>query len=98
MAGVGSPAQSQMSIFLEYPFRENQLSSPCKNMTETVTGDVASPNWFNWRPFFAFARKVYLRIIPFVTVLGQDRKLIEKHSYLIHSWLRERPRANYSFA
>ena len=44
----------------------------------------ASPGWLKWRPF-VFPRKVHLNIIPFVTVLGQDHKLIEKHSYLIHS-------------
>ena len=36
-------------------------------------------------PLFVFARKVYLTISPFVTVLRQDRKLIEKHPYLILS-------------
>ena len=57
-----------------------------KKHTETVTSDMASPDWLKWRPFVCFARNVYLKISPFVTVLGQDRKLIEKHSYLIHSW------------
>ena len=28
IAGVGSPAQPQMSPFSEYPFRKNQLSCP----------------------------------------------------------------------
>ena len=30
---------------------------------------------------------MYLKIYPFVTVLGQDRKVIDQHPYLIHSCL-----------
>lgn len=42
MACVCFPTQSQMSLFLEYPFSQNQLSCPCKNMVGEVTRDVAS--------------------------------------------------------
>ena len=45
MAWVCSPTQSQTSLFLEYPFSQNQLSCPCKNMAGEVTGDVASSDW-----------------------------------------------------
>ena len=38
MAWVGSPAQSQISLFLEYP-------SLKKNMTQAVTRDMASSDW-----------------------------------------------------
>ena len=33
-----------------------------------------------WRPYVVFAVKVYLKISPFVTVLGQDHKLIVEDS------------------
>ena len=41
---------------------------------------------------------MYLKINPFVTVLGQDRKVIDKHSYLIHSCDNARlqgPKSNF---
>lgn len=46
MAWVGSPAQSQMNLFLEYPFpRKSVVMSLKKNMAETVTHDMASSDW-----------------------------------------------------
>ena len=40
---VGSPAQSQMSLLLEYPLpRKSFLMSLEKNMAETVSRDMAS--------------------------------------------------------
>ena len=39
---------------------------------------------------FVFARKVYLKMRAFVAVLGQDCKLIEKHSFLIHPSVNSR--------
>ena len=51
MAWVGSPAQSQMNLFLEYPFpRKSVAMSPKKNMktrTEEVTPDMASSVCYN---------------------------------------------------
>ena len=42
MAWMASPAQSQMSLFLEYPFpRKSQK----KSMAEVVTRDMASSDW-----------------------------------------------------
>ena len=41
MAWVGSPAQSPISLFLEYPFPRKSV----ENMAETVTRDMASCYW-----------------------------------------------------
>ena len=62
---------------------------------------MASPDWLNWQ-LFVFARKVYLRISPFVTVL-QDytQGLLVKRDYQFRSSankLQETPlRSTYSF-
>ena len=40
-------------------------------MTEAVTRDMASSDWLKLGA-------------PFAPVLGQDRKVIDQHSYLIH--------------
>lgn len=48
MAWVGSPAQSQMNLFLEYPFPRKSVVmclKKKKNMAETVTQDMASSDW-----------------------------------------------------
>ena len=54
-----------------------------KIMEEAVTRNMASSDWLKLGSL-CFVRKVYLKINPFVTVLGQDRKVIDQHSYLIH--------------
>ena len=42
MAWVGSPAESQMSLFLEHPFpRKSVVMSLKKKMAEAVTRDMA---------------------------------------------------------
>ena len=58
---------------------------PEKNLKEAVTRDMASSDWLKLAPFVCFARKVYIEINSFVTVLGQDHKVIYQHSYLIYS-------------
>ena len=50
MPCVGSPTQSQMSLFLEYPFpRKSVVISLNKknkiNMAKAVTRDIASSDW-----------------------------------------------------
>ena len=46
MAWVDSPAQSQMNLFLEYPFpRVSVVMSLKKKKRQTVTRDVASSDW-----------------------------------------------------
>ena len=50
-----------------------------------ISNDMASSGWLKLAALFCFVRKVYLKINPFVTVLGQDCKVIDQHSYLIHS-------------
>ena len=49
MAWVGSPAQSKMSLFLEYPFPRKSvvMSLKKKNTAEAVTRDIASSDWLN---------------------------------------------------
>ena len=78
-----------MSLFLEYPFpQKSVVNVPEKNMTEAVTRDMACSDWFKiGPPFVCFARKVYRKIYPIVTVLLQGRKVIDQHFYLIHSRL-----------
>ena len=45
-AWVGYPAQSQMSLFLEYPFpRKSVVMSLKKNIAEAETRDMASSDW-----------------------------------------------------
>ena len=85
MAWVGSPAQSQMSLFLEYPFPQKSVVMSLKK------NDRSSHAWHgffwlvkNWRPFVCCARRAYLKINPFVIVLGQGRKVIDQHSNVIH--------------
>ena len=56
-----------------------------KNMEEAVTRDIAS-DWLKLAAICLFrAQTVSKMINPFLTVLGQDRKVIDQHSYLIHS-------------
>ena len=62
MAWVGSPAQLQMSLFLEYPFPRISGVMFLKKKAEPVTRDIASSDWLKWRPFVCFGRKVYLKI------------------------------------
>ena len=45
MAWVGSPAQSRMRPFLEYPFPRKSVVMCPKNMAEGVTRDMASSDW-----------------------------------------------------
>ena len=47
MAWVGSPAQSQMSLFLEYAFPRKSIVMPLKkkNMAEAVAHDMAYSDW-----------------------------------------------------
>ena len=47
MAWVGSPAQSQMSLFLEYPFSRKSVVMSLKKNTATVKRDMASSDWLN---------------------------------------------------
>ena len=45
-AWVGSPAQSQRGLFLEYPFpRKSVVMTMKKHMAEAVTRDMASSDW-----------------------------------------------------
>ena len=53
---------------------------PRKNVAEAVMCDMASSDWLKLLAL-CLARKVYLKVNAFVTVLGQDRKVID----LIHS-------------
>ena len=56
MAWVGFPAQSQMRLFLEYPFvRKLVVMSLKKKITDAVTRDMASPNGLKWQPFVCFS-------------------------------------------
>ena len=65
-----------MRLFLENPFpRKHGRSSQAV---------IASSDWLKLAAL-CFTRKMYLNIYPFVTVLGQDRKVIDQHSYLIYS-------------
>ena len=43
MAWVGSPAQSQMSLFLDYPFPRKSVAMSLKNKAEAVTRDMIRP-------------------------------------------------------
>ena len=45
MAWVGFPAQSQMSLFLEYPIPRKTVVVSLKNMAEAVTRDIVSSDW-----------------------------------------------------
>ena len=45
MALVGSPAKSQMSLFLEHPFPRKSVVMSLKEMAEAVTNDMASSDW-----------------------------------------------------
>ena len=84
MTLVGSLAQSQMSMFLEYLFLQKSVVMPLKKHGRSSQA---------WHGFFrqvkiivCFVCQVYLKINQLVTVLGQGRKVIDQHSYLIHSW------------
>ena len=55
MAWVGPPAQSQIGLFLEYPFpRKSAVMSLKENMTEAVTRDMASSDWLKLAALFFF--------------------------------------------
>ena len=58
MAWVGSPAQSQMGLFIEYPFpRKSVVMSLKNNMLKAITRDMASSDWLK---LAALAQKVCL--------------------------------------
>ena len=85
MGGLPSTITNESIVVIPVPAKIS-CHEPEKNMEEAVTRDMASFDWLNdWRTFISFPRKVYLKINPFVTVLGQDRKVFDQHSYLIHS-------------
>ena len=82
IAWVGFPAQSQMSLFLEYPFPGKSVVMSLKKTWQ----NQSRVTWLlligqNLWPFVCFARKVHIKINQFVTVLGQDHKLIDHHSF-----------------
>ena len=77
MAWVGSPAQLKMSLFLGYQFQRKSVVMSMKKHGRTVTRDMASSDWTNWRLFLCFPRKAYPKINQFVTLLGQGCKVID---------------------
>ena len=86
MAWVGFPAQSQISLFLEYPFpRENQLSCPQKNMAEALTSDMAFSDWLKLAALCLFRAQSVSKNKFTCDCAGQGRKVIDQHFYLIHS-------------
>ena len=55
MEWEGFPAQSQMSLFLEYPFPRKSVVMPLKkHMAEAVTRDMVSSDWFKLAAFCLF--------------------------------------------
>ena len=102
-------AQSQMSLFLEYPFLRKSIVTSLKKHDRSSHArhgffwlvKIGGPLFIvvpraaalakriaalgTRMPSVCFQCKVYLKINPFVTVLGQGRKVIDEQSYLIHS-------------
>ena len=54
MAWEGSPAESQMNLFLEYPFTRKSVVMSPKNMAEAVTRDMASSDCLKLAPICLF--------------------------------------------
>ena len=55
-------------------------------MAEAVTSDMASSDWLKLAALFCFARKVYLKINPFVTAGARpqaDRSALLSNSLLV---------------
>ena len=84
MGGLPSTVTNESILRIPVPAKISCHVS-VKNMGEAVTRDIASPDWLKLAAFVCFARKVYLKINQFVTVLGQDRMVTDQHAYLIHS-------------
>ena len=57
-----------------------------ENMAEAVTRDIDTSGWLKLAALCLFRAQSVPKINTFVTVLGQGRKEIDQHSYLIHSW------------
>ena len=87
---MGSPAQSQISLFLEYPFpgKSVVMSPKKKNMEESVMRDMTSSDWLKLVVLCLFRAQSESKINQVVTVLGQDHKVIDQHYFLIHSCAR----------
>ena len=86
---MGSPAQSQISLFLEYPFPgKSVVMSLKKNMAESFTRDMTSSDLLKLVVLCLFRAQSESKINQFVTVLGQDHKVIDQHYFLIHSCAR----------
>ena len=86
---MGFPAQSQISLFLEYPFPgKSVVMSLKKKMAESVTRDMTSSDWLKLVALCLFRAQSESKINQFVTVLGQDHKVIDQHYFLIHSCAR----------
>ena len=58
-----------------------------KNMAEAVTRDMASSDWLKLAALCLFQAQSVSKINPFVSVQWQGRKVIDQHSYPIHSWM-----------
>ena len=72
MGGLPSTVTNESIFRIPVPAKIS-CHVPEKNMAEAVTPDMASSDWLKLAAL-CFARKVYLKINPFVTVLGQTAK------------------------
>ena len=70
---MGSPAQSKISLFLEYPF-PGKCHVPEKNMAESVTRDVTSSDWLKLVALRLFRAQSESKINQFVTAWGKTTK------------------------
>ena len=72
---MGSPAQSQISLFLEYPLLGKiSCHVPKTNMAESVTRGMTSSDWLKMVALCLFRAQSESKINQFVTVLGKTTK------------------------
>ena len=77
MGGLPSTVSNESIFRIPVPAKTS-CHVPEKKMAEAVTRDSASSDWLKLAALCFF--KMYLKINPFLTVLGQGRKVIDQHS------------------
>ena len=87
MNGLPSTVTNKSIFRIPFP-RKISCHGPEKNMSESVTRDMTSSDWLKLLALCLFRAQSESKINQFVTVLGQDHKVIDQHYFLIHPCAR----------
>ena len=87
MNGLPSTVTNKSIFRIPFPGKIS-CHVPEKNMAESVTRDMTSSDWLKLVALRLFRAQSECKINQFVTVLGQDHKVIDQHYFLIHPCAR----------